>query len=377
MGNEPSAPASAKAMHGLLQSSKDNGCTWAQSKMFHLDDGVLRSQDKSESYAVKGTLVSSDREGHMSIGHGMKTVVKLRVPPGALSSEDDNATSWYLRLKAAAKQRTSYNSTDQNPTSADGSTLILLACAVFHLADGLIAAEYKAPSITPEQTEELEHRKKYSQDQGPQSVMNIMAKLVRCSEKSQEIVGTLEIGHGVAFRYMLHKLKKVLVITCWQQTVAAGTSSDHLDGQAAMELLDSRGTQIIGEIAEPVIKKVFDDHTSDNLPSSEQLSSYIAAEEATAAKSGALTKKLDLKIDSLNHIVADKLIPLAEDRAKQIHANVKEAGRLEDTTHKFKETSSAVKREKQWESCKYNLIIAFVVLLVLACGSAFLYYLLK
>ena len=65
---------------------------------------------------------------------------------------------------------------------------------------------------------------------------------------------------------------------------------------------------------------VFDhEQPSDNLPtpprpplslgwcSSEQLGSYIAAKGAKVAKSGVVTKKLDLKIDQLNHVVADKV----------------------------------------------------------------------
>ena len=45
--------------------------------------------------------------------------VMLRVPPGSLSSEDDAAATWFQRLKAAAKQRANYNSTDLNPLGAD------------------------------------------------------------------------------------------------------------------------------------------------------------------------------------------------------------------------------------------------------------------
>jgi len=385
MGNEPSAPTSAKEYRGTLHSTHDNGSSWGPPRMFSLVNGVLESQDKVETYTVSNTLVSN-KKGVIRIALGMKTLVMLRVPPGSLSSEDDAAATWFQRLKAAAKQRANYNSTDLNPLGAD--KLVLLACVVFNMASGLIAAEYKAAAITPEQTEVLEQRKQYAPDQGPHSVMNILKKLVNSSEPSQEIVGTLELGQGLAFRYMLHKKKRMLVIASWQQAAAAGT--DHVDGQAAMELLDPRGTQIIGKLAEPVIKQVFDhDQQPDNLPtpprpplslgwcSSEQLGSFIAAEEAKVAKSGAVTKKLDLKIDQLNHVVADKLIPLAGARAEQIHANLHEAGTLEKSSHKFRESAGEVKKEKQWENCKYNLIVATVVFLVLAVGAAFLYYLLK
>jgi len=385
MGNEPSAPASAKEYRGTLHSTHDNGRTWGSPRMFNLANGVLESQDLVETYTVSNTLVSN-KKGVITIALGMKTLVMLRVPPGALSSEDAAAATWFQRLKAAAKQRTNYNSTDLNPLGGD--KLVLLACVVFNMASGLIAAEYKAESITPEQTEVLEQRKQYAPDQGPHSVMNIMKKLVNASEASQEVVGTLELGQGLAFRYMLNKKKRMLVIASWQQVVVGGASA--VSGQAAMEQLDPRGTQIIGKLAEPVIMSVFDhEQPSDNLPtpprpplslgwcSSEQLGSYIAAEEAKVAKSGVVTKKLDLKIDQLNHVVADKLIPLAGQRAEQIHANLQEAGALEKSSNKFRESAGEVKKLKQWENCKYNLIVATVVFLILAVGAAFLYYLLK
>merc|ERR1712195_180360 len=248
MGNEPSAPASAKEYRGTLHSTHDNGSSWGPPRMFSLVNGVLESQDKVETYTVSNTLVSN-KKGVIRIALGMKTLVMLRVPPGSLSSEDDAAATWFQRLKAAAKQRANYNSTDLNPLGAD--KLVLLACVVFNMASGLIAAEYKAAAITPEQTEVLEQRKQYAPDQGPHSVMSILKKLVNSSEPSQEIVGTLELGQGLAFRYMLHKRKRMLVIASWAQAAAAGT--DHVDGQAAMELLDPRGTQIIGKLAEPVI----------------------------------------------------------------------------------------------------------------------------
>ena len=55
-----------------------------------------------------------------------------------------------------------------------------------------------------------------------------------------------------------------------------------------------------------------------------------------------------------------QLIPLAGARAEQIHANLHEAGTLEKSSHKFRESAGEVKKEKQWENCKYNLIVATV-----------------
>lgn len=382
MGNEPSAPTempSKGTMDGLLQTSVNCGLSWQLPKFFHLNGGKLQSQDQSESYELTNAKVSMERGRNISLSRSKRTVVTLRVAPGALQSEADVIQTWYRQLRDAAKLAKGYSSVDQNPSSAD-SALVLLACIVFNFTAGIqeVSCEYKVDTLSEAQAEAIDRRSGY------ENAVEVMKKLVgvkQTTNQSNEI-GTLEFAEGIAFRYIMHacadrtkcqhKQKGLLVVTCWAQSMPADAT--HMDGQAAFQQLDSHGSRILGLIAEPVSLRVLDHPLQ---LTREQLATFIAEQERNAAKSANLNKKVEIKIDVLNRKVANDLIPLAKQRSEHIQKNVVASGHLEDSTGDFKKTAGTLKWEKQWELCKYNMVIASGVAIILLGMTALLYFLLK
>merc|ERR1712028_21218 len=381
MGNEPSSPTgmpSKGTMDGLLQTSVDCGLSWQLPKFFHLSGGKLQSQDQSESYELTNAKVSMERGGNISLSRSKRTVITLRVAPGALQAEADVIQTWYRQLRDAAKLAKGYSSVDQNISSSEAA-LVLLACIVFNFTAGIqgIACEYKADTLSEAQAEVVGRRSVY------ESAVGVMKKLLAVQQTTNQSneIGTLEFADGIAFRYIMHacadgikcqhEQKGLLVVTCWAQSLPADAT--HMDGQAAFQQLDSQGSRILGLVAEPVSLRVL----SHSLQlTREQLATFIVEQERNAAKSENLNKKVEIKIDSLNRKVANDLIPLARKRSEHIQKNIVVSGHLEDSTSDFKTTAGTLKWEKQWELCKWNMAIASIVFIILLGITAVLYYLL-